>query len=103
MAPASLLSESPQLAGMTAESFAAHVLAQIAEYCGPQLPCYQSDVILKDFFARFGAEAGMAVCARAFTVHGGVWQGAPVTVRRFEKTNDVFFALPLLEEARAAR
>jgi hypothetical protein len=41
----------------------------------------------------------MAVCEQAFGVHGGMWRGAPVTVRRFEGSQDPYFAGPLLEEA----
>lgn len=59
-------------------------------------------MILNGFFSRFGAEDGMAICHQAFNVHGGMWRGAPVTVARFAEGQDGYFALPLLEEARAA-
>lgn len=45
----------------------------------------------------------MAVCEQVFGVHGGMWRGAPVTVRRFAENQDPYFATPLLEEARADR
>lgn len=102
MAQASLISASPQASGVTAGSFAAHVLGEIARACGPQLPCYRSGEILSGFIARFGLDDGMAICDRAFSVHGGTWRGAPVTVARFADGQDDFFARPLLEEARAA-
>lgn len=103
MASPSLLLPPAQADGITSEVLAAHVKAEIARTCGTQLPCYREDEILNGFFGRFGPEAGMAVCIQAFTVHGGMWRGAPVTVRRFEENQDPYFATPLLEEARTDR
>lgn len=103
MAQASLLSPSPQAGEVTAESFAGHVIGEIARTRGPQLPCYRSGEVLNGFLARFGLGDGMAICDRAFNGHGGMWRGAPVTVARFAAGQDDFFARPLLEEARAAR
>lgn len=101
MTQASLLSSSPESGEATRESLAGHVLAEITRTCGPQLPCYQSGEILGGFFDRFGPADGMAICNQAFGPHGGTWRCAPVTVMRFQASNDSYFALPLLEEARA--
>jgi hypothetical protein len=100
MSQASLLSPSPQSPGETPPSLKEHILLQIAETCGAQLPCYRADTILDDFTSRFTADEVMAICEQAFAVHGGMWRGAPVTVLRFQASNDEFFAVPLLEEAR---
>lgn len=103
MAQSSLLSPSPQADGITADSFAGHVLGEITRTRGPQLPCYRASEILNGFLGRFGLDDGMAICNRAFGVHDGMWRGAPVTIARFADGQDDFFARPLLEEARAAR
>ena len=102
MSQASLLSPSLETAEVTRESFADHVLGEIARTRGPQLPCYQAGEILSGFLGRFGPEEAMAICHRAFTVHDGMWRSAPVTVMRFQPGHDEYFAVPLLAEARAA-
>lgn len=101
MSQASLLSSSPDSGETTSDSLAGHILAEITRTCGPQLPCHHSAEILSGFFERFGPDAAMAICDRAFGHHGGTWRSAPVTVLRFQASNDPYFAVPLLEEARA--
>jgi hypothetical protein len=103
MSQASLLSPSPETAEITRESLAAHILAEITRTRGAQLPCYQAGDILSGFIDRFGPDDGMAICNQAFIAHGGMWRSAPVTVMRFQPGQDAYFAVPLLEEARAAR
>lgn len=85
---------------VTETSLADYILAEIARCCGPQLPCPGQDQILAAFRDRLGDRA-MAVCHQAFKVHNGVWQGAPVTVRRFQESHDQFFSIPLLAEPEA--
>ena len=97
MSQATLLSSSP---GTAPESLREHILLRIAETCGAQLPCYRSDEILNGFLDRWTPDEVMAICEQAFTVHKGMWRGAPVTVLRFQPGHDQFFAAPLLEEAR---
>jgi hypothetical protein len=103
MVPASLLSPSAQAGEITSESLSDHIRAEIARTCGPQLPCYRGDEIISGFFTRFGAAGGMAICDQVFGVHDGMWRGAPVTLLRFQPSNDGYFALPLLEEAHAGQ
>jgi hypothetical protein len=76
-----------------------HIAAEIARCSGPQLPCFNAGQIIDGFWERFGA-AGMVICRQAFEVHNGMWQGAPVTLQRFQAHHDPFFAVPLLTEAR---
>lgn len=103
MSQASLLSSSPEAAEITRDILAGHIMSEIARTCGPQLPCYRSEEILSGFFGRFGPGDAMAICDQAFNAHRGMWRSAPVTVMRFQASNDPYFAVPLLEEARAAR
>jgi hypothetical protein len=86
---------------VTKESLGAHILSEIERCHGPQLPCYSTEQILSGFWERFGAD-GMAICHQAFTVHDGMWRGAPVTVLRFQPNQDSYFAVPLLAEALGA-
>lgn len=103
MVQASLLQPAVKAEELTDESFTEHVLALIEDKLGPQLPCYQSGKILKDFLGRFGAEKALLIIDRAFGAHSGMWCSAPVTVLRFQAAHDGFFAIPLLEEATGAR
>lgn len=96
------LTQSSAPSAITAESLGAHILEKIAQIHGPQLPCYTAKEILGGFWERFG-DAGMAICDQAFTAHHGMWRGAPITVLRFQERHDPFFAIPLLDEARAAQ
>jgi hypothetical protein len=85
---------------VTSESLGAHILSEIARCTGPQLPFYETDQVLAGFWERFGP-AGMLICDRAFNAHQGYWNGAPITIQRFQAHHDHFFAIPLLEEAQA--
>lgn len=87
---------------ITRELLGAHILAEIRRCNGQQLPCFSEPQILDGFWLRFGVD-GMAIAEQAFKVHGGMWYGAPVTILRFQAHHDAFFALPLLDEARAAQ
>lgn len=80
-----------------------HILGLIARYSGPQLPNYQTGEILGGFIQRHGPDNVMAICHQAFEVHQGMWRGAPVTIQRFQRHHDDFFAIPLLEEALGQR
>lgn len=77
----------------------AHIQSEIARLHGPQLPVWNQDQILAGFWERFGPD-GRIIADRVFGVHDGFWQGAPVTVLRFQASHDKFFSLPLLAEAR---
>jgi hypothetical protein len=81
---------------ITRDSFPGHVLAEIARTTGPQPPCPGSEGILLAYWDRVGPETALAVCSAAFGGHGGYWQGAPVTPRRFQPTHDSYFTGPIL-------
>lgn len=52
--------------------------------------------IFKSFKNRWGEAAGPIV-KYAIDECGGVWQGAPISVNRFAKGSDPYFAQPLAE------
>ena len=76
--------------------FAAFVFEEIHRACGDQLPCRDAEGILAGFFYRWGAERAVRIAKAAFELYGGIWQNAPVTVRRFAATHDEFFARRIL-------
>jgi hypothetical protein len=81
------------------DSFPGHVLAEIARTTGPQPPCPGSEQILLSYWDRLGPERALAVCSAAFGEHGGYWQGAPITPRRFQAAHDSYFTEPILAAA----
>lgn len=85
---------------ITRETLGTHILSEIRRCNGLQLPCFSETQILDGFWLRFGAD-GMTIAEQAFKVHDGMWQGAPITIQRFQAHHDAFFSHPLLAEARA--
>lgn len=57
--------------------------------------------IFKAFLARHG-EAASAIARYAFDVEDGMWAGAPISVTRFCKGSDPFFAEPIAARLTAA-
>jgi hypothetical protein len=51
--------------------------------------------IFKGFLNRWGDQS-QVIAKRAFEVYGGMWAGAPISVYRFAKSSDEFFAKPIL-------
>lgn len=90
-------SPSPQAAGLTRDSFAGYVLAEILRTCGVQVPVPRAQEILTAFWDRLGPEKAVHAADLAFGRCDGFWRSAPVTPLRFAESQDEFFALPLLE------
>jgi len=75
-----------------------YVMRSIAERHGPQ-PRHESakvNSIFKSFAARWGSQAG-PIARFAFERQDGFWRSAPVTIARFTKGNDGYFAGPISE------
>lgn len=56
-------------------------------------------------FSRFHKEYGVqavAIARYAFEVGGGMWANAPISINRFTKNSDPYFAAPILERLAAA-
>jgi hypothetical protein len=75
---------------------ASYVTAAIEARWGPQLPGPDPAAVIEGFCERLGAAKAMMIARAAFEAHGGLWRGAPVTIRRFTQGHDDFFAFPLL-------
>jgi hypothetical protein len=52
--------------------------------------------IFKSFLGRWGPQAG-PIAKAAFEVHGGMWRGAPISVTRFTKGSDPYFATQIAD------
>ena len=67
-------------------------IAQIEERFGPFPRDAKKEAgIFKSFLARHGEQAS-AIARFAFEVEGGYWAGAPISVNRFCKASDPYFA-----------
>lgn len=84
----------------TRADLARFVRAEITRANGPQLPVQREDEIITGFYSRFGFN-GVQIAKYVFGTLGGMWRGAPVTVRRFAAGQDEFFAEPILREISA--
>jgi hypothetical protein len=73
-----------------------YVVIQIEAIHGPfpRVPLKESG-IFKGFLNRWGDQS-QVIAKRAFEVYGGMWAGAPVSIYRFAKSSDEFFAKPIL-------
>lgn len=78
-----------------------YVTRSLRERWGHQLPGPDPQETVRGFCERFGADKAMIVARAVFEDHRGLWQGAPVTIRRFTAAHDEFFAIPLLSGAHA--
>jgi hypothetical protein len=84
-------------ASWSEDDLAFYIREEIGRLHGPQLPCSGEDRILREFWQRFGAD-GVLIARAAFEAMGGMYMGAPVTVRRFSSGHDEFFSLPVLRD-----
>jgi hypothetical protein len=57
--------------------------------------------IFKSFVARWGAKA-MPIAKAAFEVYNGYWHSSPISVNRFCKGSDPYFAQPISERIHSA-
>jgi hypothetical protein len=75
-----------------------YVLRAVAERHGPQprRETPQVNSIFKSFVTRWGRNAG-PIARFAFEQQDGYWRSAPVTITRFTKGNDDYFAGPISE------
>jgi len=79
-------------ADWTWEDLRDYVMGQIVAHHGPQLrnPVKEAG-IFKGFMARYGVQA-VGIARFAFEQQRGMWQRAPISVTRFCKGSDPYFA-----------
>jgi hypothetical protein len=75
-----------------------YVMRAIVERHGPQPRREQAQInsVFKSFATRWGRQAG-PIARFAFEQQDGFWRSAPVTITRFTKGNDGYFAGPISE------
>ena len=79
-----------------------YVVGQIESRWGarPRDPNKESG-IFKGFITRWGAQNARRIAEVAFTVHGGQWRGAPISIERFCKGSDEYFAAVIMRNIAA--
>lgn len=82
--------------GMSAAAMAAWIVQEGGRLTGTQLPVPGAEEIFGGFIRRFGQRDATRIARAAIDVHGGMWMGAPITPRRFTRSNDEFFARRVL-------
>lgn len=82
-------------ADWTWEDLRDYVMGQIVAYHGPQLRNLVKEAgIFRSFMGRYEDKA-VAIARFAFEQQRGMWQRAPITVTRFCKGSDPYFADPI--------
>lgn len=77
-----------------------YVVTQIQHFHGPQPSNpVKEKAIFSGFLSRWGSDA-VIVARAAFEVHDGMWHSAPISVNRFCKASDAYFAAPILDRVR---
>lgn len=76
-----------------------YVLVEMERRFGPQdkLPRTRESSVFKSFIDRWGPEMSAAMARYIFEVCDGMWLGQPVTIYRWCKNSDPYFAVPLAE------
>jgi len=81
----------------TTDDLRDYVMGQIESIHGPQVRNAVKEMsIFRSFRERWGAKAP-AIARFAFEVHRGMWQRAPISVNRFCKGSDQYFAAIIAE------
>lgn len=85
----------------TWEDLRDYVVTEAEKRFGPQIrnPAKEGG-IFRAFITRHGIFDAALVAMSAFEVYGGTWRSAPVTVTRFTKNNDPFFAEIILARSK---
>lgn len=74
-----------------------YVVAEIVRRHGPQPRNPKTEAsIFKSFLNRWPDGQAVRIAKAAFEIHDGMWGKAPISVNRFCKASDEFFASPIL-------
>lgn len=78
-----------------------YIVEQIEQRHGPQVrDALKESGICKAFIARWGIEEAVAIARAAFDVHDGMWRNAPISISRFAKGSDPYFASVIVTTVR---
>ena len=84
--------------GMTAAEMLAWIVEEGGRLTAEQLPVPGAEEIVAGFIRRFGQRDATRIARAAIEIHRGMWMGAPITPRRFARSNDEFFARRVLAQ-----
>ncbi len=70
-----------------------YIITEVERRHGPQIrDAKKESGIIKGFISRWGIEQAVGIAQAAFKVHDGMWRNAPITITRFTKGSDPYFA-----------
>jgi len=70
-----------------------YIMSEVERRHGPQVRDAKKEAgIIKAFIGRWGIEQAVAIAKVAFTVHDGMWRNAPISINRFCRASDPYFA-----------
>lgn len=74
-----------------------YVVTEIERRHGPQARNGKTEAsIFKSFLSRWPEGQAVRIAKAAFEIYEGMWGNAPISVNRFCKGSDEFFAIPIL-------
>lgn len=69
------------------------IIEGIEQRHGPQVRDAKKEAgIVKSFISRWGIERAHAIAQASFDVYDGMWRNAPISINRFSKNSDPYFA-----------
>lgn len=79
-----------------------YIAAEVERHHGPQTrDSAKESGIVKSFISRWGIETAVLIAQAAFEVYGGMWRNAPITMTRFTKNSDPYFAQVIVDKLTA--
>lgn len=81
---------------MSVAEMHAWIVEEGGRLTGEQLPVRDAEQIFAGFIRRFGQRDATRIARAAIAAHRGMWMGAPITPRRFTRSNDGVFARRVL-------
>lgn len=70
-----------------------YIITEVEKRHGPQVRDAMKEAsVIKSFITRWGIDQAVAIAKAAFDVHDGMWRNAPISINRFCKGSDDYFA-----------
>lgn len=76
-----------------------YVMGEIEKYHGPQVrnPLKEKGVF-DSFIKRWGSDQSKLIAQAAFDIHHGMWANAPISLNRFCRSSDEYFAAKIIDK-----
>lgn len=82
----------------TWEDLRDYVMGQIEQFHGPQVRNPMKEKAVFESFMKRWEDKAVAIARFSFEVERGMWQRAPISVNRFCKGSDIYFAAKIAEK-----